>query len=230
MAYVPAATFTRGCNAKVDAQCKADEKPAHAVSVSSFFIGKTEITAGQYGACVQSGGCSATASGVGATAGVSGKEQNPINFVTWAQAQAYCTFSGARLCTEAEWEIAARGTDNRRYPWGNTDPTCPYANFSACTDNATHATGASPKGASPFGSMDMAGNVKEWVADWYSATAYADAAKVSPALNPTGAATGTARVLRGGSYTDNAPEIRTSARSFASPATKAATVGIRCCK
>jgi formylglycine-generating enzyme required for sulfatase activity len=233
MAYVAGTTFTQGCNAMVDNQCSSDEKPAHAVKLGSYFVGKTEVTAGQYAACVQSGGCSVPAKqGSGdATYGVPNKEQFPVNYVSWGQAVAFCTWAGGeRLCTEAEWEFAARGTDSRRYPWGNSAPTCEQANFSGCAKLGAQAVGASAKGSSPVGALDMAGNVREWVSDWYAAAWYGEAAKTNPAGNPQGPTTGTSRVLRGGYFMDSGPGLRTSARSFAAPGTGSASVGIRCCK
>ena len=231
MVYVAAGTFAMGCNATVDTQCKSDEKPAHDVDLGSFFVDKLEVSAAQYKACVTAGACVAPQKGTAdETWNVVGKEQHPINFVTWAQAGAYCTFAGgSRLCTEAEWEFAARGKDGRRYPWGNAAPTCELANFAGCAVKGLKAVGSS-KGASPTGGLDLAGNVREWTADWYGAAYYTELAKAGKATAPQGPATGTGRVTRGGQWLDSAPELRTSGRSFATPATGAVSVGIRCCR
>ncbi|MSP92428.1 MAG: formylglycine-generating enzyme family protein [Myxococcales bacterium] len=231
MAFVAGATFAMGCNAAVDSQCKQDEKPSHDVALLGFFVDKTEVTAAGYTKCVDAGACS-DAGGLGqpdATVGAAGKEAMPVNFVNWAQAGTYCAFAGGgRRCTEAEWELAARGKDARRYPWGNAAPTCALANFAGCLPKGPHAVGASPQGQSPTGQHDMAGNVREWVADWYGAETYAGVPKGT--TNPKGPVTGTARVLRGGWFGDGAAEVRTSARAFAAPATLAASVGFRCCR
>ncbi len=232
MVYVPAGEFKQGCNKPVDNYCKTDENPAHVVDLSSYFIGKTEVTASQYAACVQTGGCSVPggkASSDG-TYGVAGKEQHPVNYVSYSQAGEFCAWSGGRLCTEAEWEMAARGSDGREFPWGNGTPDCGLAIFAGCSTKGTQPAGKAANGSSPYGALDMAGNVREWVGDWYGAGAYAAAASVSPASNPKGPVSGSQRVLRGGYFADSAPDLRTSGRSFATPSTSAASVGFRCCR
>ena len=229
MIYVPAATFTMGCNAKVDAQCKGDELPAHPVALASYLIDRTEVTAAQYQKCVEGGACAVPGLGKEATYGVAGKEAHPVNYIQHAQAQAFCTWAGGRLCTEAEWEFAARGADGRLYPWGSTVPNCDLAQFGGCLGGLEPAT-ANAKGASPIGALNMAGNVREWVADWYGAGYYAELFKAGVAQGPQGPEKGTSRVTRGGYSLDTAPELRTSSRSFASPLAGAASLGARCCR
>ena len=231
MAWVNGGPVTLGCAAG-DSQCNPDEKPAHSVQVSSFFIDLREVTVEQYQKCVSGGACTQPGSGVGATWGAAGKTKHPVNYLTWSQASAYCLWSGSgRLCTEAEWEMAARGADQRRYPWGNSAGNiCEFANWGG-NCGGIQPVGQFPKGDSPCGAQDMAGNLREWTADWYGASYYADlAAQSTLSVAPSGPQSGPGRVVRGGYFLDNAPEIRTSARAFAPPASSAQGIGARCCR
>jgi formylglycine-generating enzyme required for sulfatase activity len=160
---VPAGPFTQGSTRGED-----DERPARKVTLKAFAIDRTEVTRGAYAACVDAGRCKA--------ASTTESDANlPVTGVDWNDAQAYCKFTGGRLPTEAEWEKAARGTDAREYPWGN-DAACARANWGSfegegpCAGkNPGHpvAVGSYPGGASPYGALDMGGNVWEWVADRY---------------------------------------------------------------
>ena len=247
MVQVPAGAFWMGCNASVDASCYDDEKPQHEVTLSAYEIDLTEVTVLAYAACVTAGACSTPSSSSSCsssqygTYGASGKEQHPINCVTWTQSSAYCAWKGKRLCTEAEWEKAARGGCEKypgktcsaampKYPWGNAAATCTYAVMGdggyGCGTDSTWAVGSKPLGASPYGVLDMAGNVWEWVQDWYASDYYT----TSPGTNPTGPASSSFRVRRGGGFDYFAADVRASFRGAGYPSDAFDVVGLRCCR
>jgi formylglycine-generating enzyme required for sulfatase activity len=164
---IPGGPFTAGST-----RGDEDERPVRKVTVKAFAIDRTEITRGDYAACVTAGHCKATAE---KTVADGPEAKLPVTGVDWSDAQAYCKFAGGRLPSEVEWEKAARGTDGREYPWGN-DIDCTHANWGSfegegpCAGkNPGHpvAVGQYPTGASPYGLLDMGGNVWEWVADRY---------------------------------------------------------------
>ena len=226
MVLVPAGKFWMGCNGTVDSSCGSDEKPGHDVYLDAFEIDKTETTVSAYGACWSAGPCETPLKySSGCNWGIAGKEDHPVNCLDWDDAKAYCEWSGKRLCTEAEWEKAARGTDGRRYPWGNAEPTCTLAVMNGCPGD-TQAVGSIPAGASPYGALDMAGNVWEWVADWYDSSYYSS----SPASNPTGPDSGSYRVLRGGSFDYVSSFLRASGRGGVTPSLAYDYLGLRCCR
>ena len=223
---IPAGTFWMGCNEAVDDDCGSDEYPYHEVYLDGYFIDRTEVTATSYEACVSAGGCMPPSSGSYATYQVAGKEDHPVNGVTWYQAEAYCTWVGKRLPREAEWEKAARGTDGRKYPWGNSSPTCDLAVMSGCLGDTQPVCSLSPAGDSPYGLCDMAGNVWEWVADWYDSDYY----NASPANNPQGPNSGSSRVERGGSFYSNYDYLRVSNRYYGTPSFDHVNLGFRCAR
>lgn len=205
MVRVPAGRFFMGCNEAVDSDCFSDEKPGRKLDVSAFQIDRTEVTATAYQACVAAGLCMAPASGGGCNWEVTGHETHPVNCVNWDQARAYCEWAGKRLPTEAEWEKAARGTDGRKYPWGNGAVGAGRANLES---GAPQAVGRYPAGASPYGALDMAGNVGEWVADQYPGTE--------------------GRVVRGGGWFYAPRLARASYRGRYDPRVRVNFIGFRC--
>ncbi len=233
---IPAGSFQMGCDSSNSAEygCnssfQANELPTHTVTLDAYTIDKYEVTNARYKTCVNAGGCTAPQN-VNSYArspyyGTSTYANYPVINVDWHQASAFCAWTGKRLPTEAEWEKAARGTDGRKYPWGNQEPDCSRANHSpspACVGD-TSQVGAYPNGASPYGVMDMAGNVFEWVNDWYGWNFYS----VSPSDNPQGPATGTQRVLRGGSWGNNNLYVRSAYRSSNYPGSWFRDEGFRC--
>jgi eukaryotic-like serine/threonine-protein kinase len=195
------------------------------VTLDGYWIDQTEVTNAQYKRCVAAGSCRARRADETSSFtyssyyGDSTYADYPVIRVDWNQAQAYCEWAGGRLPTEAEWEKAARGTDGRMYPWGDGPLTGARANFfdaycdswADCSQDDRYAdtapVGSYPDGASPYGALDMAGNVWEWVADWYDAEYY----NRSPGENPTGPSSGY-HLVRGGSWMSGSADLRAAYR------------------
>ena len=252
MVHIPESTFVMGL-----AEGQEHERPPHPVRVSAYCLDATEVTVQQYRACVTRGACAALTGSVqwpGAAAterafygrfctGAPGTESHPVNCIDWGSARGFCAWRGARLPTEAEWELAARGADGRRYPWGNELPSAVTVN--ACGPECvagmrsagvsrpaygaedghpgTAPVGSFPLGASPAGVQDMAGNVWEWTADWFAPYG------PSGQTNPSGAPTGTSRAYRGGAWATSDPAgLRVTNRQGMAPDERTATVGFRC--
>jgi formylglycine-generating enzyme required for sulfatase activity len=218
---IPGGPFTQGST-----RGDEDERPVRKVVVKTFAIDRTEVTRGDYALCVSAGRCKPAPSPAGAAAAsaaavpppAAGADSKlPVTGVDWSEAQAYCRFAGGRLPTEAEWEKAARGTDGREYPWGNA-ADCTRANWGnfegegpCAGKNPGHpvAVGQYPSGASPYGALDLGGNVWEWVADKYD--------------DEPGR-----RVVRGGSCCSYFVGPRAANRNAWAPEHRDADLGFRC--
>ncbi|MCA9960180.1 MAG: SUMF1/EgtB/PvdO family nonheme iron enzyme, partial [Anaerolineales bacterium] len=232
MVLIPATTFIMGA-ADGDEAAEADERPSHSVTLDSFYIDQHEVTVAQYAAFLNElGGYVNACNGYTCLStqfettnsyltdnGTSyiaqpGFADYPINNVSWYGAQAYCTWVGGRLPTEAEWELAASGGNGSIFPWGDAEPDETRAVFGGTFTNLQTVT-MPTNGYTDNGITGLAGNVWEWVADSYDETYYA----TSPSTNPTGPAVGTLapHVLRGGGYDSNIAELRTTNRENALP-------------
>jgi iron(II)-dependent oxidoreductase len=218
MRCVTAGSFTMGCLA-VDPDCRFDEVPSRRVWLSTFDIDRREVTQGAYADCVAAGACQPPV----AHYHPAEQPDEPVRSLHWADGVAYCAFRGLRLPTEAEWEAAARGRDERIYPWGDAPADCNLASFEGCM--APLLGGLHPAGAGPYGAEDQAGGVWEMTADYY-APSYQD----QPVIDPQGPTTGQTRVARGGSFRTQAFALRTTARAAVVPTSTYDDVGIRCAR
>ncbi len=251
MVYVPAGAFQMGsdddavdqamqaCSQFQDG-CKREwfegELPAHTVTLDRFWLDQTEVTNAQYRKCVEAGACKAsTRCDWGEpTYENPAKADHPVACLGWGEAKAYCEWAGGRLPTEAEWEYAARGEAGNRYPWGDTfdgsrlnfcDVNCAEEWKDVNYDDGyavAAPVGSFPDGASWCGGLDMAGNVWEWVSDWYQA--YPSERQV----NPAGPDSGQYKVLRGGAWLNGSSDVRGANRGQEGPSLRYADVGFRC--
>ena len=250
MVHVPGGTFWMGSPTGLG---ELDEHPQHQVTLSGYCIDRTEVTVAAYARCAASRKC--TSAMEPATKGQESlcngtradRQDHPVNCVDWDQARTYCGFVNKRLPSEAEWEYAARGSDGRMYSWGNEPPSAKRLN--ACDRECralgkrmgeewpitmyddsdgwetTAPVGSFPAGASPFGALDMTGNVWEWTADWYGRY------QAGASTNPPRDKDGWARVLRGGGWdSSDAGKLRTASRGRVGPALRDADLGFRCAR
>lgn len=228
--WVPEGSFVAGDISGIGFD---DEKPLHIVYIDGFWMDRASVTNSEYASCPESI-CAAPQkldSHVRPNGyyGVPAYGNYPVINITWQQASDYCTWRSGRLPTEAEFEKAAGWNPvtglTLIYPWGDLAPTVQFANFDGI-DRDTRPVGSYPKGVSPTGAYDMAGNVWEWVSDWYSETYYADNHEWH---NPTGAPDGIYKVIRGGSWFSPDPRwLRVSNRGKSVPDKAANEIGFRC--
>jgi len=239
MVLITQGEFLMGA-AEADKNAGSDEKPQHMVFLSDYYIDSAEVTNSLYQACVEAGVCTLPQERTSYIRenyyGNPDFDSYPVIQVDWNQARTYCEWRGARLPTEAEWEKAARGTDGRIFPWGISfesrltnfcDKNCPLEWADNNSDDGypdTSPAESFPGGASPYGLLNMAGNVYEWVQDWYQETYYLN----SPYENPLGPSTGVLHIVRGGSWSDGSNGLRASYRSSNAPADYSGSIGFRC--
>lgn len=231
MLFIPAGDFLMG-SVKSDTQANQDEKPQHLVYLDDFWIDEVEVSNEAYRQCVEAGSCTLPQ----IRSGIFSDGDLPVVGVNWEQAATYCRWAGTRLPTEAEWEKAARGVDGRIYPWGDQfdgsllnycDANCVADWRDFGSDDGfryTAPVGSYPVGASPYGVLDMSGNVWEWTADWYSVDAYAD----SIYKNPIGPEDGLQKVIRGGSWYYPSQSVRIARRHKDVAASAYDNIGFRC--
>jgi sulfatase modifying factor 1 len=222
MISIPAGPFIRGTD-----QGGFDEQPQRTLILSAFAIDRNEVTNSQYQQFVdatghrKSGPPSRYAKNMSKMRGIN----QPVVYVSWEDADAYCHWKGKRLPTEAEWEKAMRGSDGRLWPWGNVEQAN-GANWARVQDghDVAASVGTVLTDKSPYGVMDGAGNVMEWVADWYAESYFREASE----QNPQSPEHGTFRVLRGGGYATTGADIRITSRSKMVPDFRDETIGFRC--
>jgi formylglycine-generating enzyme required for sulfatase activity len=240
MLYVPEGIFRMGD----DESEQRDQQPSHLIRLDAYYIDETEVTNAAYAQCVDDGVCappdSPNATYHGSYYGNPAFDDYPVIFVSWFDADVFCTWRDGRLPSEAEWEKAAgfEPIENVRtlYPWGDEfdgtllnfcDKNCPRDFNDPTVDDGAQDTavaGFYPDGRSHLGLLDMSGNVMEWVGDWYNRNTYSESADT----NPLGPLEGDFKVMRGGSWLSAAPETKITARDSFDPLVSRANLGFRC--
>jgi formylglycine-generating enzyme required for sulfatase activity len=221
MVLIPSGEFVMGSSAA------SDERPAHRVYLDAYYLDAFEVTISRYAKFIESV-TTQQAPHQWNTVNLTEDGDRPVIGVNWSDADAYCRWTEKRLPAEAEWEKAARGTDGRKYPWGDEDPGENVANFGRCCGwsgfELLAVVGTHPAGKSPYGAFDLTGNVWEWVADWYDPQYY----KTSPDRNPRGPSSGRDKVIRGSSWSNRVSDLRASIRDRVSPTYRNYSIGFRC--
>lgn len=218
--FIPGGRFLMGTDSGA-----ANERPVHEVEVASFMMSRAPVTVAQYRRAVEAGACRPPQSGSYYNWGQVGREDHPVNGVSWEDARKFAAWAGGRLASEAEWEYAASG-GARRYPWGEASPTCARAVFNSeagpgCGEGSTWPVGAKPEGNTPEGLVDMAGNVWEWCADAYKGS-YADAPADGRPREGAGR-----RVCRGNGWRSGPADLRATVREGHDPKERAIVLGLR---
>jgi formylglycine-generating enzyme required for sulfatase activity len=225
MVLVPAGEFWMGVDGMIGLD---DERPRHKVWLDTFSMDVHEVTVGRYARFLAATG--RPTPWMWETVNLEIHGNRPVIGVDWSDAEAFCKWVGKRLPTEAEWEKAARGIDERHFPWGNVQPTGNLANFALGArfsySQVLMPVGQYDNGKSPYGIYNLAGNVWEWVQDWYSGSYY----EYSPERNPTGPEEGQFKVLRGGSWSDLPKYLLSYGRFKLLPTTRNSYTGFRCAK
>lgn len=221
MIFIPAGEFEMGSG------YQAADNPPHIVYLDDYWIDRTEVSNSMYAQCILAGECELPADVESLDSYLANSliADHPVVYIKWSDALAYCQWAGRRLPTEAEWEKAARGTDGRIYPWGKFGPNPNLLNYDGLI-GSTVPVYRFPFGANPFGVLNMAGNVREWVWDWYSF----DYTQISPQHNPLGPEQGEKKVLRGGAFTDSKRMVRADNRFSHVPYSPGYNRGFRCAK
>ncbi len=224
MVRIAGGRFTMGTD---DKKAPPSERPARVVTVGPFWIDKTEVTVGAYKACVDRGACPRPVKSSSSCTFDLGDPLLPVSCLPWTSAQAYCSAMSKRLPREVEWEMAARGTSPIRYPWGGATASGCGGAVTLATDSSQRSCGGKkparvgthPAGASPYGILDMSGNVEEWVADWYGE----GVSELSPRA-------GASHVLRGGGWLSQPSQSKTTSRNWGSAREMGPNVGFRCAR
>lgn len=217
LVYIPPACYEMG-----GSDGDFDERPRHEVCISGFFIDRIEVSNAAYQVCVEAGEC--RPGDRYPRRPTLAEPSHPVVGVSWVDSDRYCRWAGMRLPTDAEWELAAGGTDGRRYPWGNEPHTCERAVYAHCAPHSTVPVDSYPEGASPYGVLHMAGNAWEWVWDWWSSGYY----RRSPRQDPTGPEVGRMRSIRGGCWNRSYVHLRVEDRDSGVVGLRNNHVGFRC--
>ena len=223
LAFIPAGEFLMGSN-RNDSSKSDDELPQHSVYLDAFWISTTQVTNAMFNTCVNAGVCLYSVSHTTNPNYLNPLYANhPVVYVSWQAAQTYCSWTGGRLPTEAEWEKAARGPEGLRYAWGEELPRLKFVN-AANEYGTTTIVGLFPYGKSYYSTFDMGGNVREWVYDWYDPTYYQYASD----RNPAGPENGEKKVLKGASFSDDYGYCRAANREAHVPLSPGNVRSFRC--